>query len=118
MFKIYFIIKIMITISIKAAEKLKYFLQKESDDKDSIKIEVVAGGCSGLSHKIEYFHSQESVETDLVVEQHGLKVIMPVKSQLYLLGTTLDYSDGLNGKGFEFVNEDHKKCSCGTSFRV
>ncbi|MFL2645237.1 MAG: HesB/IscA family protein [Dehalococcoidia bacterium] len=109
---------ITVKITEKAAEKIKYFASK--DDKDSevgLRVAVKGGGCSGLTYDLQI--TAEATETDKVVMQHGVKVMVDKKSYIYLVGTTLDFSDGLNGKGFTFENPNAAKaCGCGTSFGV
>jgi len=82
-----------------------------------IRVGVEGGGCSGLSYKLEF----DSVlkEGDQVFEDKGIKVVVDKKSFLYLVGTELDYSGGLNGKGFVFINPNASRtCGCGESFSV
>ena len=107
-------------ISEKAAEKIKYFAAKDGiEDKVGIQVAVKGGGCSGLTYDLKITGAADFTDTDKVVEQHGVKVIVDKKSYIYLVGTELDFSDGLNGKGFVFENPNAKKaCGCGTSFSV
>jgi|SRR5690606_10821877 Iron-sulfur cluster assembly accessory protein len=92
----------------------------EDDNKDKsrfLRVSVVSGGCSGLSYKLD-FDSEEKPK-DLVFEDNGIKIVTDMKSLLYLLGTTLDFSEGLNGKGFHFHNPNATRtCACGESFSV
>ena len=82
-----------------------------------LRISVVGGGCSGLSYKMDF--DNESKPTDQVFEDNDIKVVTDMKSLLYLLNTTLEYSDGLSGKGFYFNNPNaSRSCSCGESFAV
>jgi iron-sulfur cluster assembly protein len=82
-----------------------------------LRIGVKGGGCSGLSYTLGF--DAELKETDNVMEFGGVKVAVDWKSILYLTGTTVDYTDGLNGKGFVFNNPSAKKtCGCGSSFGV
>ena len=82
-----------------------------------IRVSVVSGGCSGLSYKLDF--DNESKPNDQVFEDNGVKILVDKKSLLYLLGTTLDFSDGLNGKGFQFINPNASRtCGCGESFSV
>lgn len=82
-----------------------------------IRISVVGGGCSGLSYKMDF--DNEEKPGDQVFEDRGEKLVTDLKSFLYLCDTTLDYSDGLNGKGFQFVNPNASRtCGCGESFSV
>ena len=113
-------IELTVAISEKAAEKIKYFAQKDGIDENvGIHVAVKGGGCSGLTYDLKITGETTFSETDKVVEQYGVKVIVDKKSYIYLVGTELDFSDGLNGKGFVFENPNAKKaCGCGTSFGV
>ena len=78
---------------------------------------VVGGGCSGLSYKLDF--DNEIKPMDQVFEDNGIKVVTDLKSFLYLVNTELDFSDGLNGKGFYFNNPNaSRSCGCGESFAV
>ncbi|MBC8173180.1 MAG: iron-sulfur cluster assembly accessory protein [Chitinophagales bacterium] len=108
----------MIFISEIAKEKVD---QLKSDSHLSadyfVRISVVGGGCSGLSYKMDF--DNEEKPGDQVFEDRGEKLVTDLKSFLYLCDTTLDYSDGLNGKGFAFVNPNASRtCGCGESFGV
>ena len=82
-----------------------------------VRVGVVGGGCSGLSYKLDF--DNESQPADQVFEDKGVKLVTDLKSFLYLCDTELDYSDGLNGKGFHFVNPNASRtCGCGESFSV
>jgi iron-sulfur cluster assembly protein len=82
-----------------------------------LRVSVVGGGCSGLSYKMDFDNEQKP--TDQVFESNGIKVVTDLKSFLYLVNTTLDFSDGLNGKGFYFSNPNASRtCGCGESFAV
>jgi iron-sulfur cluster assembly protein len=108
----------MVTISEKAAEKIIEIKNKEGfTDNHNIRVAVKGGGCSGLMYDLAFDATIE--EKDKVFEDKGIKIIVDKKSLLYLLGTTLDYSDGLNGKGFQFINPNASRtCGCGESFAV
>jgi iron-sulfur cluster assembly protein len=97
---------------------LKYFAAKENiTEKVGVRVAVKGGGCSGLTYHLEI--TDKELPTDKVVEQYGVRVMVDKKSYIYLVGTTLEFSDGLNGKGFVFHNPNAKKtCGCGTSFGV
>jgi iron-sulfur cluster assembly protein len=83
-----------------------------------LRVQVIGGGCSGLTYKMK-FDTEIDPAKDKVFEQHGVKLVTDSKSYLYLVGTELDFSGGLNGKGFVFSNPNAKKsCGCGTSFAV
>ncbi|MCH7605678.1 MAG: iron-sulfur cluster assembly accessory protein [Chloroflexi bacterium] len=111
-------VELSVTVSELAAEKIKYFAAKQGLDGDiGVRVAVKGGGCSGLTYDLQI--TNEELETDKVLEQHGIKVMVDKKSYIYLVGTELEFSDGLNGKGFVFVNPNAKKtCGCGTSFSV
>jgi iron-sulfur cluster assembly protein len=89
----------------------------ESDESYFVRVGVVGGGCSGLSYKLDF--DNESKPMDQMFEDNGIKVVTDLKSFLYLVNTTLDFSDGLNGKGFYFSNPNASRtCGCGESFAV
>lgn len=82
-----------------------------------LRVGVVGGGCSGLSYKMDF--DNQLKPSDQVFEDGGIKVVTDLKSFLYLVNTTLDFSDGLNGKGFFFSNPNASRtCACGESFAV
>lgn len=82
-----------------------------------LRVSVVSGGCSGLSYKLDF--DNESKPSDQVFEDNGVKVVTDLKSFLYLFNTTLEFSGGLNGKGFYFNNPNATRtCGCGESFAV
>ncbi len=111
-------VELTVEITEKAAQKIRYFAEKEGDSEGvGVRVAVKGGGCSGLTYDLKI--SGEYTDTDKVVEQYGVRVIVDKKSYIYLVGTQLDFSDGLNGKGFVFDNPNAKKaCGCGTSFSV
>ena len=102
----------------KAAEKIKYFAAKNGiTESVGLRVAVKGGGCSGMTYDLDI--TDQELESDKVVEQYGVKVMVDKKSYIYLVGTELDFSDGLNGKGFVFSNPNAtKSCGCGTSFSV
>ncbi|MBA3647390.1 MAG: iron-sulfur cluster assembly accessory protein [Chitinophagales bacterium] len=108
----------MITISNKAKSKVQSLVQETNlNEPYFIRVSVVGGGCSGLSYKMDFDH--ELKKEDQVFEDKGLKLVCDLKSFLYLCGTELDFSDGLNGKGFHFINPNATRtCACGESFAV
>jgi iron-sulfur cluster assembly protein len=84
---------------------------------DYIRVGVKSGGCSGLSYDLKFDKNQD--KTDKVFEDNGVKIIVDKKSFLYLIGTTLEYSGGLNGTGFVFNNPNaNRTCGCGESFSL
>ena len=85
--------------------------------KDYIRVGVKSGGCSGLSYDLKFDNEQK--DEDKVFEDNGIKIIVDKKSFLYLIGTTLEYSGGLNGSGFVFNNPNaNRTCGCGESFSL
>lgn len=108
----------MITVSEKAKERLSK-LREESRMEESflLRVGVKGGGCSGLSYQMDFDNEVKS--GDQVFEDRGIKMLVDMKSLLYLAGTELDFSDGLNGKGFYFKNPNASRtCGCGESFAV
>ena len=84
---------------------------------DFIRVGVKSGGCSGLEYVLKF--DNEKTDADQVFEDNGIKIIIDKKSILYLAGTTLEYSGGLNGKGFVFNNPNaNRTCGCGESFSL
>jgi iron-sulfur cluster assembly protein len=101
---------------VKAAELMRQ-AGIENDPSYFLRVSVVGGGCSGLSYKLDF--DNELKPSDQVFELDHLKLVTDIKSLLYLLNTELDYSDGLNGKGFVFRNPNASRtCGCGESFAV
>lgn len=108
----------MIYISDKARQKVESLKAEGSVEANSfLRVSVIGGGCSGLSYKLEF--DNEDKPKDQVFEDNGVKVVTDLKSFLYLCNTTLEFSDGLNGKGFYFNNPNASRtCACGESFAV
>lgn len=108
----------MITVTDAAKERALLLISEENHPTESfIRVGVDSGGCSGLSYKLEFDHVMQP--NDQVFEDKGLKIVVDRKSFLYLAGTELDYTGGLNGKGFVFVNPNASRtCGCGESFSV
>ncbi|HNR18425.1 MAG: iron-sulfur cluster assembly accessory protein [Bacteroidetes bacterium] len=108
----------MITVTEKAKEKAIELMEKDGKPVEAfIRVGVEGGGCSGLSYKLEF--DTEIKEGDKVFEDKGIKIVCDRKSFLYLVGTELDFTDGLNGKGFQFHNPNASRtCGCGESFAV
>ncbi len=109
-----------IYVSDKAKQKVQRLMQDAGVDQDPayfLRVGVVGGGCSGLSYKLDF--DNEVKPMDQVFEDNGIKVVTDLKSFLYLVNTELDFSDGLNGKGFFFSNPNaSRSCGCGESFAV
>ena len=108
----------MIQISPEAAQKLALLKQEDGKEPSALlRVEVKKGGCSGLSYKMHFEPAPR--DGDKVFEAHGQKIAVDPQSMLYILGMTLEYSGGLNGKGFVFNNPNaSKQCGCGSSFNV
>lgn len=109
-----------IYISDKALIKVHQLMDEagiNAGDSYFLRVSVVGGGCSGLSYKMDFDNEQKPM--DQVFEDKGLKIVTDLKSFLYLVNTELDFSDGLNGKGFYFKNPNaSRSCGCGESFAV
>ena len=108
----------MVTVTEQARNKIIELKQKEGKSaNDGIRVAVEGGGCSGLMYDL-VFHTEQK-ESDMVFEDKNVKIFVDKKSLLYLIGTELDFSDGLNGKGFQFKNPNASRtCGCGESFSV
>ena len=109
----------MIYISDKAKERVVKLMEEKSfsPDKYFLRVSVQSGGCSGLSYKMDF--ENELKPKDQEFEDKGIKMVTDLKSFLYLVNTTLEFSDGLNGKGFYFNNPNaSRSCACGESFSV
>ncbi len=108
----------MITVSENAKQHALNLIKNENRPEDTfIRVGVDGGGCSGLSYKLEFDNNIK--EGDQVFEDKGIKIAVDKKSFLYLIGTELDYTGGLNGKGFVFNNPNASRtCGCGESFSV
>ena len=108
----------MFEITDIAKNKLLSLMSEEGlNDNNFVRIGVETGGCSGLSYKLNF--DKNLNENDKLIESNGIKVIIDKKSFLYLIGTTLNYFGGLNGKGFVFENPNaNRTCGCGESFSV
>lgn len=89
----------------------------KSVDSSYVRVGVKSGGCSGLSYDMDFVEKAE--DGDQLFQENGIKILVEKKSLLYLIGTTLEYSGGLNGKGFSFNNPNASKtCGCGESFSL
>ena len=108
----------MITVTERAKQKAIELMSNENRPADSfIRVGVEGGGCSGLTYKLEFDNQLKA--DDKVFEDKGMKIVCDRKSFLYLVGTELEFSDGLNGKGFVFMNPNASRtCGCGESFSV
>jgi len=109
----------MIKVSETAKKKVVELMKDDgyNPNMDYVRVGVKSGGCSGLSYDLK-FDKEKEVE-DKIFEDNGVKIIIDKKSFLYLIGTTLDYSGGLNGTGFVFNNPNaNRTCGCGESFSL
>jgi iron-sulfur cluster assembly protein len=109
---------ISIHITPKAAAKVREFAQREGLQEEFVlRVAVKGGGCSGLVYTLSV--EKAPGPEDKVLEEQGVRLAVPRRSYVFLAGTTLDFSDGLNGKGFTFHNPNAKStCGCGNSFSV
>ena len=109
----------MIKVSETAKSKIKTLMQEEGFDaqNDFVRVGVKSGGCSGLSYDLKF--DKNTTEQDKVFEDNEVKIAVEKKSFLYLAGTILEFSGGLNGKGFVFNNPNaNRTCGCGESFSL
>lgn len=109
----------MIKVSDTASKKIIDMMKDDGFDptKDYVRVGVKSGGCSGLSYELKF--DKELTENDKVFEDNSVKIAVEKKSFLYLAGTILEFSGGLNGKGFVFNNPNASRtCGCGESFSL
>ena len=108
----------MLFVADSAKEKIRQIRQEEGlSDEFFIRVSVTSGGCSGLTYQMDF--DNESKPNDQVFEDNGVRVVTDLKSFLYLCNTTLEFSGGLNGKGFYFNNPNAARtCGCGESFSL
>jgi len=108
----------MIQVSEKAKAQILAIKTAENRGEDfHVRVGVKGGGCSGLMYDLEFDDTLQP--NDKLIEDQGVKLVVDKKSVLYLAGTTLDFSDGLNGKGFQFINPNASRtCGCGESFSL
>jgi iron-sulfur cluster assembly protein len=102
----------IITVSEKARIQIQKLLEEQKLNKEThfLRVGVKGGGCSGMSYELGF---------DTIVEDNSIKIAIDKKSFLYLFGTELDFTDGLNGKGFQFINPNASRtCGCGESFAI
>lgn len=109
-----------LTVSDRALERIRHIRNEQQVADDAIlKIGVVSGGCSGLTYELDFSTDAEPEENDKVFEFGDLRIMIDMRSFLYLAGTELDYTDGLEGQGFHFNNPNASRtCSCGESFSI
>lgn len=108
----------MLYVADSAKERIREIIRdKNLDSSYFVRVSVTSGGCSGLSYNLDF--DNENKPNDQVFDDNGIKVVTDLKSFLYLCNTTLEFSGGLNGKGFYFNNPNAARtCGCGESFAV
>src|SRR5580704_5908202 len=108
----------MLFVSESASTKLQTIMEEQHmTPSHFVRVSVLGGGCSGLSYKMDFDDKLQS--EDQSFEDKGVKLVTDLRSFLYVCNTTLEYSDGLNGKGFQFKNPNATRtCACGESFAV
>jgi iron-sulfur cluster assembly protein len=108
----------MLFVSEVAGSKIKQIMaEQHMSPSHFVRVSVLGGGCSGLSYKMDFGDKLQA--DDQSFEDKGIKLVTDLRSFLYVCNTTLEYSDGLNGKGFEFKNPNATRtCACGESFAV
>lgn len=109
-----------ISISDRAAKRIHQIREEQNISNEiPIRVSVVSGGCSGLTYDLDFDSKKEISKEDKEFSAHGIKVVVDTRSFLYLAGTKLDYTDGLEGQGFHFNNPNAaRSCSCGESFSL
>ena len=109
----------MIKVDETAKEKVSFLMREEGFDpsNDFVRVGVKSVGCSGLSYELKFDNHLQ--DDDKLFEDNQVRILVDKKSLLYLVGTTLEYSGGLNGKGFVFNNPNAQRtCGCGESFSL
>lgn len=106
----------MITLTERAADRVRDLLQREGRPKGALRLRVTAGGCSGFRYELAF---DELRDADHALEQHGVPIVIDAESVSHLQGCILDYADGLNESGFQIENPNAETtCGCGESFGV
>ena len=107
----------MIKLTKNAGDKVRQIIESREKKPIGIQAGVKGGGCSGFTYYLDFVY--EKRENDKELESEGVKIYIDLKSYLYLMGTEIDFVDGLSGKGFKFVNPNAKRtCGCGESFSI
>ena len=106
------------TMTTRAKTQLTRFMEEEKCSEDHfLRVSVKGGGCSGLTYDLDFDNT--ILDWDEISEDQGMKLVIDKRSLLYLLGTELDFTEGLNGKGFQFTNPNASRtCGCGESFGI
>lgn len=109
-----------IAISERAAERIHEIRREQGWGEDAVlRVSVRSGGCSGLTYDLDFADGTTIQEQDHQIEDHGIRIVIDMRSFLYLAGTRLDYTSGLTGQGFHFDNPNASRtCSCGESFSL
>ena len=106
---------LVVTLTEKAASKVKEFMQADNKEKWGLRLLVTPGGCAGYEYGMDF--EEKSGNDDIVLEQHGLKVFVDKESASLIAGTEIDFVEGLHQTGFKITNPNAKSmCSCGNSF--
>lgn len=110
-----------ITVSDRAAQRIHQLQEEQELTNDAkLRVGVASGGCSGLTYELDF--DQEPIDEsqkDQLLQDNGIELVVDMRSFLYLSGTQLDYTEGLNGEGFHFHNPNATRtCSCGESFSI
>jgi len=107
----------MITLTDKAADKVKEIIKSDGRANSALRVGVKGGGCSGFSYVLDI--DDRNSDTDQIFEDKGVKILIDAKSFVYLSGTELDYKESLTGSGFTFTNPNAvRSCGCGSSFQA
>lgn len=109
-----------ITVSNRAAARINEIRKEQQLPEEAVlRVGVVSGGCSGLTYELDFDGHSSTSEEDQVFSDNGISLIVDMRSFLYLSGTELDYTEGLDGQGFHFENPNATRtCSCGESFSI
>ncbi|HKK26014.1 MAG TPA: iron-sulfur cluster assembly accessory protein [Gracilimonas sp.] len=109
-----------LTVTDRAISRINEIRQEKQVSESAIlRVGVVSGGCSGLTYDLDFDNESEIKDNDKLFNIDGVKILIDMRSFLYLAGTELDYTDGLNGQGFHFKNPNATRtCSCGESFSI
>lgn len=109
-----------LTVTNRAIDRINEIRSEKNVPESAIlRVGVVSGGCSGLTYDLDFDTDTEVQENDKLFDVDGVRILIDMRSFLYLAGTELDYSDGLNGQGFHFKNPNATRtCSCGESFSI